>query len=60
MNNKEKLRQRSRLEKSYVAVKVRRDLYARIHKIADGRLKIQVLLEDLIEAGIKAIYGNPS
>ncbi len=49
-------RKRSKQEKTYVAVKVRRDLYARIHKIADGRLKIQALLEDIIEAGLKAIH----
>ena len=53
-------RKRSKQEKTYVAVKVRRDLYAKIHKIAAGKLKIQALLEDLIEAGIKALYLRPS
>lgn len=53
-------RKRTKQEKSYVAVKVRRDQYARIHKIADGKLKIQALLWDLIDAGIKALYEKPA
>lgn len=38
----------------FVIVKIKRDLYAKIHEIAADKMKIQAVLEDLVIAGIKA------